>query len=405
MHNSTWTSFGRLFALILVLSPFGTLAGCESIIGLEDRKLADAGEPVGMTATPLCKNYCADVADSCNPPTLDAYKSDDDCQAMCSFLPPGKASDSETKGNTVKCRAHYAKEAASVERDAMFCPAAAPGGGSPGIETSCGDNCEAYCGLYDAICPDKPQKDCLNKCRSLPDRGSYSAATDYLGGDTIQCRIVHLNAAAQSKLGEMEAERVLHCGHALLRASLGDRDFCDLPAQTEPNCKDYCRLVMQSCKEHPVYESQAQCEKFCETGFVKGKNTDEMKVQDINQDTLACRRWHTYFAFDDQSAIHCPHTSPSGDGHCGKICPAYCGELKRGCPTQFNAQYPGADGSAKCESDCKGLRGVKEIDMGYDVTSEEYRTDTLQCRFGMLVDAVNGKDTCAKAMPQGSCSK
>jgi hypothetical protein len=247
--------------------------------------------------------------------------------------------------------------------------------------------------------------DCVNKCRALPDPGGYSAANDYLGGDTIQCRIAHLNAAAQASFDDNDTDRADHCGHALLRASLGDRPFCDLPPQTEPSCKDYCKIVMQSCKAQPVYESQAQCEKFCEVGFVKGKNTDAMNMQDANQDTLACRRWHSYFALDDQAAVHCPHTSPSGDGHCGAICPAYCAELKKGCPMQYNVQYPGAEGATKCEADCKNIRGYKEINMGYNITSEEFRTDTLQCRFGMLVDAMNGGGTCAKAMPQGNCSR
>jgi hypothetical protein len=406
VHNSPQTSLERFPALFLALSLLGLQTSCESIIGLEDRTLVtnDGGNAMGTTS-PLCKSYCSDVKTSCKPPKLDAYSSDDNCLSMCFFLPPGKDDASETKGNTVSCRAHYAKAAASLERDTMLCPAAAPGGGSPGLMTSCGDNCESYCGLYAKICSDKPQKDCLNKCRALPDPGTYSAATDYLGGDTIQCRIAHLTAAAQAKRDGVEAERVDHCGHSLLRASLGDRLFCDLPAETVPNCKDYCRIVLQSCKEHPVYESAEQCQKFCETGFDKGKNTDAMGVQDQNKDTLACRRWHSYFAFDDQALIHCPYTGPSGDGHCGKICPAYCAELKKGCSTQFDAQYPGAGGPDKCLTDCAAVRGFKDIDMGYDVSSEEWRTDTLQCRFGMLVDAFNGKDTCAKAFPQGTCSR
>lgn len=408
MHNSTQTSLERFPALFLALSLLGLQTSCESIIGLEDRTLVvDGGGDVAVTGSALCKSYCSDVKANCKPPKLDAYKSEDDCLAMCSFLPPGKRDASETKGNTASCRAHYAKEAASVERDVMSCPAAAPGGGSPGIMTSCGDNCEAYCGLYAKICTDKPQKDCLNKCRALPDPGGYSAANDYLGGDTIQCRIAHLTAAAQAKHDGMEVGRAEHCGHALLRASLGDRPFCDLPPETEPNCRDYCKLVQQSCKEHPVYESAEQCQKFCETGLEKGKNTDAMNAQDKDKDTLACRRWHAYFAFDDQGLVHCPHTSPTGDGHCGigKICPAFCSELKRGCPMQFDAQYPGAGGPAKCETDCMAVRGYKDIDMGYDISSEEWRTDTLQCRFGMLVDAFNGKDTCAKALPKGTCSR
>ena len=176
MYNSTQTSLERFSALCLALSLLGLQTSCESIIGLEDRTLVTNDGGGKMPTSALCSGYCSDVQDSCKTPKLDAYKSDEDCLAMCFFLPPGKSDASETKGNTVSCRAHYAKEAASVERDAISCPAAAPGGGSPGITTSCGDNCEAYCGLYSKICTDKPQKDCLNKCRAIPDPGGYSAA-------------------------------------------------------------------------------------------------------------------------------------------------------------------------------------------------------------------------------------
>jgi hypothetical protein len=403
VHNSTQTS-PRFPALFLALALLALQTSCESIIGLEDRTLVtnDGGGDLPVPGSPLCKSYCSDVKENCKPPNLDAYKSDEDCLAMCSFLPPGKSEATETKGNSVSCRAKYAKEAASVERDAMFCPAAAPGGGSPAIMTSCGSNCEAYCGLHKAICPDKEQKDCLNKCRAIPDEGKYSAANDYLGGDTIQCRIAHLTAAAQAKHDGSDADRADHCGHALLRASLGDRPFCDLPPQTEPNCRDYCKLVQQACTVHPVYDNAPQCEKACES-FVKGKNTDAMNVQDSSQDTLACRRWHAYFAFDDAAETHCPHSGPTGDGHCGKICPAYCAMLKKGCPTQFPTEFPG--GMAACETACAGLPGFKEIELGYDLASEETRTNTLQCRVRYLVESFSGGDTCAKAFPKGTCSR
>jgi hypothetical protein len=403
VHNSTQTRFERFSAVILAIALLGLQASCESIIGLEDRtEIRDGGPMPGKQGSALCSSYCSDVLKNCKAP-MDAYKSMEDCQSMCQELPPGADKPTETKGNTVSCRAHYAKEAGSVERDKVACPAAAPGGGSPGVSPSCGNACEGYCGLYEKICSDHPQKDCMNKCRAIPDNGGYSASMDYLGGDTLQCRIAHLNAAAQAKHDDLDDERNEHCGHALLRAGLGERPFCDLPNETEPTCPDYCKLVMQSCKSHPIYEDQAQCEKVCEGAFVKGKNTDAMGQQDINQDTLACRRWHAYYAFDDAGDTHCPHTGPLGDGHCGKICPAYCSMLNKACSAQFKTEFPG--GMNDCLSQCMKIPGYVDPNLGYDLNSEESRTNTLQCRTRYLVDAFNGKDTCAKAFPKGTCAR
>jgi hypothetical protein len=402
---------------VLCLLPL--LASCEQIIGLEDRVLVEDGSVASTQDTALCKGYCTDVMSSCKAPNLDAYTSEDNCLSMCSFMPQGKPDASETSKNTASCRAHYAHEAASVESDTKFCPAAAPGGGSPSTANTarCGDNCESYCGLYASICPDSKQSDCPAKCRALPDPGKYSASTDYMGGDTIQCRIAHLTAAAQAKRDDNNTDRKDHCGHALLRAGLGERPFCDVPNATVPNCTDYCKLIMQACGDHKVYDSVEQCEKFCDKGLEKGTNTVEttskddsgkevkMMVQDQTKDTLACRRWHGYYAYNDMEVAHCPHGGPTGDGHCGmSICQVYCATLERGCEKQFDSEFP--MGQSQCVTACKALPGVKDRDMGYDLTSEEARTDTLQCRFRQLVDAFNDvAGACDRALPKGVCSK
>jgi hypothetical protein len=328
---------------------------------------------------------------------------------MCKFLPQGKANASETKGNTVSCRAHYAKLAGNLEQDKSSCPAAAPGGGSPGLATSCGENCEAYCGLFEAICDDDPQKEdnCVEKCQALRDRGGYSAKTDYAtSDDTIQCRIAHLNAAAQAKRTKQDGVRKMHCGHAEIRAALGQREFCDVPPDTVPKCSEYCKLVQTFCSEHPVYQSEDECNTYCEKALDKGKTTDAMGNADSTSDTLACRRWHVYFAADDPMT-HCPHASPTGGaGHCSDVCPVYCKQLKKGCSAKFDMQYPGAGGEAQCEKDCATVNGFAMVNMPYDITEESFSTNTLQCRFGSLVDVFNGKmDACNKAFPKDKCMR
>ena len=408
MHTSTKTSL-RFARLALVLACGFLLAACEQIIGLEDRKPAEPNGGGGSGGSnsgedsALCRSYCTDALDNCSQSGGEAYLERQDCLAACAFLPAGS---NDTDRNTIMCRAKAAKDAGNAEGAATFCPAAAPGGGSPEAENSCGSNCEAYCQLYDAVCPDD-QDDCMDKCVALPDRGTFSAAQDSLGGDTIQCRLYHLNAAARAARAGDREERNLHCDHALLRASLGERDFCDLPDGSTPECSDYCRLVQQACGAHPVYDSQEQCEAVCERGlFPKGTNTVESGLQDSTGDTVACRRWHAYFAFDDMAEKHCPHAGPTGDGHCGAtICSTYCSMLERGCKNMFDREFPGASGAMACQTACKGLRGVVDVDMGYDLSAEESRTDTLQCRIAYLVQAMSGMNSCDRAMPRGTCSR
>ncbi|HKU41697.1 MAG TPA: hypothetical protein VJR89_26250 [Polyangiales bacterium] len=396
-----------------LLGALAALAACEQIIGLEDRVLVEDASVAPTEDTQLCKRYCDDVMAACSETDNDAYTSKDNCLAMCAFMPQGKSDASDTSKNTASCRANAARQARNLEGDPKQCVAAAPGGGSSSDNPRCGDICESYCGLYDAICSDSKQANCLAKCRALPDTSKYDAETDYrMVNDTIQCRMAHLNAAAQGKRDDDDSIRTTHCGHAVLRASLASGVPCDLPDGTTPSCKDYCKLVTHSCSANKVYDSAEQCEQFCENGLVKGTNTYEEMVdgqkmvkQDVDKDTLACRRWHAYFAFGDASmaAVHCKHSGPTGDGHCGKNCNVYCPMLERGCKDQFAKEFPG--GQSACLTACKAFPGVQDAEMGYSVDSEEARTNTLQCRFRHLVDVFNGMpSSCDRAFLKGTCS-
>jgi hypothetical protein len=70
------------------------------------------------------------------------YPSLEVCLAVCERLPAGEAGDSE--GNSVQCRYRAARQVTEQPAD---CPAAGPGGAG-----RCGDNCESYCALMDAVC-------------------------------------------------------------------------------------------------------------------------------------------------------------------------------------------------------------------------------------------------------------
>lgn len=293
----------------------------------------------------------------------------------------------------------------------MFCPAAAPGGGSPDQTPACGSNCEAYCSVYAKVCS-QPDPDCMQHCPGVPDRGAYNAGEDFNGfHDTIQCRLAHLNAAARYKADKDAANTAVHCGHSALKPSLlNDGLPCDLQPDEVPTCQDYCQLVKVGCKDEPVYDSDEQCKRVCERGFAPAKGLPKGEV-DRTEDTLNCRRWHAYFTFED-SQTHCSHAGPGGAGHCGGpgVCPAYCSMLASACKDRFKTDYPSAQ---NCISDCEALTsGKSEEQLRYNVQGEEVLTDTYQCRLHAIVKVFEnmgggsgmGMALCAKAFPKDKCT-
>jgi hypothetical protein len=75
------------------------------------------------------------------------------CLATCAAYPVGSPSD--TSGNTLGCRAHYAGSLAQAT-PATYCTVAGPtGGGEPGDAGSgvtCGGGCDSFCNIQDMIC-------------------------------------------------------------------------------------------------------------------------------------------------------------------------------------------------------------------------------------------------------------
>src|SRR5262249_6663620 len=152
-------TFRRVLVAMAVVAPLST--SCASILNIDQAELdtkneSDAGSSTDRPKA-LCADYCARALTNCKG-ELELYPSIEFCLAVCAALPPGERSD--TSGNTVGCRLHYAQSAANVEKE-LNCSAAGPGGN--GI---CGDNCESWCTLEANVCPSiyASTDDCMAAC-------------------------------------------------------------------------------------------------------------------------------------------------------------------------------------------------------------------------------------------------
>ncbi len=178
---------------------------CSSILGIDEAHLDtqsnDGGGSGGGTGRPkaLCADYCTRALTNCKG-DLELYPNLEFCLAVCAALPPGERTD--TSGNTVGCRLHFAQSAASIEKE-LNCSAAGPGGN--GI---CGDNCESWCTLEANVCPSiyASTDDCMAACQTFPVLGSYNDTIPTQSGNSFECRLYHVTAAAG-------IDAMLHCPH------------------------------------------------------------------------------------------------------------------------------------------------------------------------------------------------
>ncbi len=150
-----------------------------------------------------CENYCSVVTSACTGTNAE-YLTNDTCLKMCSNMTLGTQGD--MTGNTVACRQSFAEIAAA---DPMTnCPSAGPTGGDV-----CGPNrCVSWCELDRDLCgtiayADEPT--CETACAAFP----YNAngETVQLTGDTLNCRIYHIEAAYGSPDGSVLQQT--HCAH------------------------------------------------------------------------------------------------------------------------------------------------------------------------------------------------
>jgi hypothetical protein len=188
---------------------FGGGVGCNSVLGIDAATLVEAGGGGGGGGSG-CADYCATVQKNC-PPTgnFGEYLDPPTCMSICQNFEPGAPGD--TTQDSLSCRNHYANLAATDP--ATNCRNAGPLGGS------CGSNpCVAFCSLTQAFCltaplpPNPPYtsgSDCNNSCPGFVyelDAGDIALA----GGDTLNCRIYHLESAYDPG---SSTNRSTHCQH------------------------------------------------------------------------------------------------------------------------------------------------------------------------------------------------
>ena len=156
---------------------------------------------------PTCRTYCAEFIDVCSASAPDLARRGW-CLEFCqehSGWPAGANGDQA--GNSIGCRIYHTQRALESETDeerAHHCGHA----GMSGADT-CGSWCENYCQMAMTICQGEDQiyeeyEDCTTACAELPDDGEIGDTV----GDSVQCRIYHLGAAAES------GNTATHCPHA-----------------------------------------------------------------------------------------------------------------------------------------------------------------------------------------------
>ncbi len=381
--------------------------GCAQIIGLEKRDDGSGSdgfggegtgggpsgpvdEKTGKVTSDECIEYCDAMETNCPEGTeFQQYIDRDTCISTCNAFDPGDRKD--PSGNTLACRLRQAKAAANSSGE--FCGnAGALGGGE------CGTNCEAWCSLLSAACPDDYEvlTNCEAVCGGLKDSGNRSFPTSYPTGSDLQCRVYHVGAA-------FDNPRV-HCPHARYLP-----DSTCVEEDLEPTCDEYCSKVMANCRpasgnepNRRVYDSRRECLAACEA-FPIGKSSD------LTENTVGCRIYHAG-ASATSPAVHCSHASPTGDGHCGLDedspvtgnCTSYCLLYRKGCEDEFDAEFKDlAECALECTSELADRGATKDQGYSVDMARDE---DGMQCRVYYAVKAIAGDaEACEKAALSGTC--
>jgi hypothetical protein len=185
----------------------GGMAGASGMGG-------GAAGAAGSPAVDPCVTYCDTIAQSCTGLNAE-YISREVCLAMCGTFDPGQPGDQTN--DSLACRMRHATLAATDPL--VHCQQAGPLAAG-----ECADPCGPFCILAYNLCNPAglfPYKDGVKACRTACAAFPYLKSSDpantepvgdiiFLGGDTLNCRLYHLESAYNP--GDPNAIKV-HCGH------------------------------------------------------------------------------------------------------------------------------------------------------------------------------------------------
>lgn len=162
-----------------------------------------AGKP---DAAPTCPQYCQIVMAACDG-ELAQYESPEQCLAVCGELELGVNSDQ--MDNTVGCRRYHSFSATQAPNTHCFHSGPTGDGHCGHDDETSGvtSNCEAYCRLVEAACPEDFLKgpatnaQCLEECKDLPEAkfdSEYTVATAKTSKG-LSCRVLYTARAFEDK--------------------------------------------------------------------------------------------------------------------------------------------------------------------------------------------------------------
>lgn len=215
----------------------------------------------------------------------------------------------DTSGDTLGCRMQYAlaAETAQGAGDETARRGACENAALTGGQT-CGTFCDNYCDLAIQVCNRTNNADytgtdlfmsgaspsrsvCESACAAFSDTvlDGISQTEQLFGyGDTVQCRIHHLQAAVVEGR-ENRNSYGLHCGHA---SPAAEHDLCSDIA--EPNVINYCVFLIRHCQgENPLlppsYE-HSDCVNFMNMRVASGDYTLDgfESFADSNTNSVGC---------------------------------------------------------------------------------------------------------------------
>ncbi|RYZ02196.1 MAG: hypothetical protein EOO73_32780 [Myxococcales bacterium] len=162
-----------------------------------------AGKPSGA---PTCPEYCKIVMAACDG-ELTQYESPEQCLAVCEALEIGTNDDQA--GNTVGCRRYHAFSSTLAPTTHCFHSGPTGDGHCGQDDASTGDtsNCESYCRLVEAACPDEfaagpgSAAECMQTCSELPEAKADSkyAVESAESSTGLSCRVLYAARAFEDK--------------------------------------------------------------------------------------------------------------------------------------------------------------------------------------------------------------